>query len=394
MQLVTGDFKMPPAGHLRAPAERAARAAHRRGDHPARRGALRLRGGAARREREADVARRAGHRPHRRRRQRRRVRVPVLASRGSTTRSPCIMALVVDGIPMRSRLPGARRRPRERAISRRALDRQAGAPRDLSASASGAARQPIGVDAPLRVLWHSRGPLMALEIQVRIGAGARARGATSSSSACSQAGRQDARPPALAQAPRRRAGRRAGEAHREGRVHGQARSDALASRPSAASRPTSSSCSASATSASIGAPEVRTFAAKAARIANAEKATTLALSLPAGLEARAARRRPRASSSAPTASPSTSRATASRRRDARAASSIGVAGKSEAEREGAVALGQRVGAGGQPLARPQQRAAERHLPGGASPPPRETAREGERASRSRSSTSRRSAGAG
>jgi leucyl aminopeptidase len=35
---------------------------------------------------------------------------------------------------------------------------------------------------------------------------------------------------------------------------------------------------------SVGAPEVRTFAAKAARTANVEKATTLALSLPAGLE--------------------------------------------------------------------------------------------------------------
>jgi leucyl aminopeptidase len=35
---------------------------------------------------------------------------------------------------------------------------------------------------------------------------------------------------------------------------------------------------------SLGAPEVRTFAAKAARTANVEKATTLAVSLPAGLE--------------------------------------------------------------------------------------------------------------
>ena len=35
---------------------------------------------------------------------------------------------------------------------------------------------------------------------------------------------------------------------------------------------------------SVGAPEMRTFAAKAARAANAEKATTLALSLPAGVE--------------------------------------------------------------------------------------------------------------
>ncbi len=35
---------------------------------------------------------------------------------------------------------------------------------------------------------------------------------------------------------------------------------------------------------SIGAPEVRTFAAKAARAANVDKATTLAVSVPAGLE--------------------------------------------------------------------------------------------------------------
>ena len=42
---------------------------------------------------------------------------------------------------------------------------------------------------------------------------------------------------------------------------------------------------------------------------------------------------------------------------------IGVAGRLKPNAKAALAVGQRVGGGGQPLARPQQRAAQRHLPG-------------------------------
>ena len=134
------------------------------------------------------------------------------------------------------------------------------------------------------------------------------------------------------------------------------------SRRSGASRPTRSSSSAWASGASLGAPEVRTFAAKAARVGErreGEVAGALASGRARGRAARSRRgararrvpvhevpdRRPQAEGGA------------------RAAWSSASAAKPSPTRRRCSRSGQRVGSGGQPVARPEQRAGQRHLPG-------------------------------
>jgi len=93
----------------------------------------------------------------------------------------------------------------------------------------------------------------------------------------------------------------------------------------------------------IGAPEVRTFAAKAARTANSEKATSLALSVPAGLEAEL---RAVAEGLELGAYRFTKYLTGERKPKANLASVIvGLSGKPKAAAKAAIALGQKVADG-------------------------------------------------
>jgi leucyl aminopeptidase len=93
---------------------------------------------------------------------------------------------------------------------------------------------------------------------------------------------------------------------------------------------------------SIGAPEVRTFAAKAARAANVEKATSLALALPAGLEGEL---RPLAEGLELGAYRFTKYLTGERApKKALAAVSVAVAAKLKPNAKASIALGQQVGA--------------------------------------------------
>ncbi len=92
----------------------------------------------------------------------------------------------------------------------------------------------------------------------------------------------------------------------------------------------------------IGAAEVRTFAAKAARAANVEKATTLALSLPAGLEGEL---RAAAEGLELGAYRFTKYLTGDRKPKRSLASvTVGVAGRLKPNAKAALAVGQRVGA--------------------------------------------------
>ena len=93
----------------------------------------------------------------------------------------------------------------------------------------------------------------------------------------------------------------------------------------------------------IGAPEVRTFAAKAARAANVEKATSLALSVPAGLEAEL---RALAEGLELGAYRFTKYLTGERKPKANLASvTVGLPGKPKAAAKAAIALGQKVADG-------------------------------------------------
>jgi leucyl aminopeptidase len=93
----------------------------------------------------------------------------------------------------------------------------------------------------------------------------------------------------------------------------------------------------------IGAPEVRTFAAKAARTANNEKATSLAVSLPAGLEAEL---RALAEGLELGAYRFTKYLTGERKPKANLASvTVGLPGKPKAAAKAAIALGQKVAHG-------------------------------------------------
>jgi leucyl aminopeptidase len=93
---------------------------------------------------------------------------------------------------------------------------------------------------------------------------------------------------------------------------------------------------------SLGAPEVRTFAAKAARTANVEKVTSLAVSLPAGIEAEL---RAVAEGLELGAYRFSQYLTGDRKPKRSLASvTIGVAGRLKPNAKAAVALGQRVGA--------------------------------------------------
>jgi leucyl aminopeptidase len=93
---------------------------------------------------------------------------------------------------------------------------------------------------------------------------------------------------------------------------------------------------------SIGAPELRAFAAKAARTANAEKASSLALVLPAGLEGDL---RPVAEGLELGAYRFTKYFTGERKPKTELLKvSIGLGGAPKASAKGAVALGQRIGA--------------------------------------------------
>ena len=177
---------------------------------------------------------------------------------------------------------------------------------------------------------------------------------------------------------------------RERRVHGQERSDALpadARRRIAADRIVLIGLG-DAKAASADA-DARSFAAKAARTANGEKAKTLALALPDGLESAPprARRRARARRVPLHEVPHRRSQAESAARDGRRSSSTGEVRR--AGQEAISTLGQQHRRRREPLARSLERAAERPHPGRARDR-RAGAAEGARLQVRRASTSRRS----
>ena len=114
---------------------------------------------------------------------------------------------------------------------------------------------------------------------------------------------------------------------------------------------------------SLGVAGVRTFAAKAARVANAEKAKSLALALPAGLEGEL---RAVAEGLELGAYRFTKYFTGDRKPKTELATVVvGTAGKTKPTAKSLIDARAEGGGRRQPVARPQQRAGQRHVPGGA-----------------------------